>query len=616
VRGLSQEAAMTVEFRGISPAGEVDSYRLLLDIDKRPYLFVVRLQREPVFGISAPHSFWMLCAEHDISTAEILDLVRRADVGETLTGPVAMKSAESAPQERDPRLWGATSGCYLPEQSLRRAAEYFAQRADTSLFPKAFEYPLISDRWDDFAPIAKRIDLLAHRIAGHRQMLAPKASNGYRVATQLDPLDTILLTACVFQLGEIFEAARVPREEGVVHSFRFSGLGGRLWDPEYGYSSFVERTRELLSERDTSFVVETDISSFYHRVPVDVATRALERAGADRRLLEGVRRMMLSFSSLGLPVGPTPAAFFAEALLNEIDTALLASKARFVRFNDDYRFFCRTETEARARLQHLADLLWRTSSLTLQDAKTQIFDLETYHQRSTPKDGWLTELKRQVLAHDPDYGDPDPQQLDAHEHELLQSAREVLAQAISSKHVAWIRICRTALDALPLRDRFDMLPSLIAQFTRLKPIARSISNCLVQFGRRRRDDAGELLKDAVRSALQDEVPDGPDFGRTWLTRSFAADHWPAVERLLAISRRWPGDGASKREILLAFRTDPALARRVEYDPTDPWQRRAAISAVGVGGLNGRRLESEEQRWNALLDAVVGSVDRGDPFTEH
>lgn len=598
---------MSLEILGVGRTSDTNLFRVLVRADGDQHVFVVRLRRDPVAALSAPHSFWSLFGANQALAQTVVDCVRRVASDDLVDWPVTVPVEPQAGAPSDARLFSAASGSSVSTESLRLAVGCLARHADTSLFPRSFEFSLIETAWHELERSAVEINLSNHAIQGARQLLAPKSSAGLRLATQLDPLDTILLTACVFELGRVAEAARVPVTEGVVHSFRFDPESDSLWDPNYGYHTFSQRIREHLADDTLKFVVETDISAFYHRVPIDASVHSLERAGGNRRLLEGVRKSLGSFSVTGLPVGPMPSAFFAEAVLNDVDMALLASKATFVRYNDDYRFFCKTESEARAHLQTLADLLWRAAGLTLQDAKTRIYDSTTYEEQ-LQTDGWLGALKRLVTAKN-SYQDTSPDDLAEDEQHLVTIARSVLLQSVEATHPAWIRLCRKALRALPVGDRLELIPALLDQFPRLKPVAKEISHSLVLFGRQRPRMRGQLLEEVVESLVGDDSARADsDFGRTWLARSFATTAWPDAERLVEVSNRWPQDVATKREIILALREAPTQVGRLNVDPSEPWQYRASLSTLGRAALVGRgRPSSAEEKWHSTLEALIASA---------
>ena len=54
--------------------------------------------------------------------------------------------------------------------------------------------------------------------------------------------------------------------------------------------------------------------------------------------------------SYGLPIGPLASSILAEAILIDVDAALIDQGFDFVRWFDDYTFFARDDTEAQRAL--------------------------------------------------------------------------------------------------------------------------------------------------------------------------------------------------------------------------------------------------------------------------
>jgi hypothetical protein len=150
----------------------------------------------------------------------------------------------------------------------------------------------------------------------HRDVIAPKSDAGTRPATQLDPLDALLMTSALYEVGDTIERARIPASEGIVHSFRFCpAQGGQLWDPLIGFESFVQRTRAELTDTSLSYVAQTDISSFYHRISLRSVAEGLERIGVRANIAQALHDVLRSRSEDGLPVGPSFTALLTKSTL-------------------------------------------------------------------------------------------------------------------------------------------------------------------------------------------------------------------------------------------------------------------------------------------------------------
>src|SRR5438105_3842827 len=99
----------------------------------------------------------------------------------------------------------------LHPSSLDFALAHIEARGDTDIFPSLFEYQAIRQAWDASlrAALAGE-DLSTWTVRPARRCLAPKTRLGLRIATQLDPLDTIVATGLVYELGEDLEGVRLP----------------------------------------------------------------------------------------------------------------------------------------------------------------------------------------------------------------------------------------------------------------------------------------------------------------------------------------------------------------------------------------------------------------------
>jgi hypothetical protein len=95
------------------------------------------------------------------------------------------------------------------------------------------------------------------------------------------------------------------------------------------------------------------------------------------RILKGWNALV----SYGVPIGPPSGRILADATLNDLDEALIGNAAKYCRYSDDCRIFCRSEAEARQRLEFLAKQLFELYGLTLQSTKTTIHAVEDYRRR-------------------------------------------------------------------------------------------------------------------------------------------------------------------------------------------------------------------------------------------
>jgi hypothetical protein len=596
---------VSIELFDLSAVGD-DRYRVSLRVAGADITYLVSVAEQPLPTVSAPHSFWKFLADNKVASkqvAEAIFAVRRG-TSVVLPQPLQMKVEEDEPSFAKTDLWRSrSSSWHLSDESLKWAATHIVKQKNNTLFPVPFEHFVIAERIEEFRPIAQALDVCTHEFRDHRQILAPKASSSFRVAIQLDPLDCLLYSAATFELGEWVEAARIPVSEEIVYGFRFQPLpDGTLWDPQTSYEAFQNRTRDLLTASDTQFVAATDISAFYDRITAQLVGRALERIGINGKIAHAVTTLLESNAKKGLPVGPSASALFAEAILSPIDWHLRAKGIHFIRFNDDYRFFCPSEAAAQGALQLLIDSLWSTAGLGVQDAKTRVSTRADY-LKTFESDGWLERLKRNVL--DAMY-DADVLEAKPIDQRLIASAQSLLQRSVDVEHVAWVRLCKTAFSALPLDEKRAALPILLDQLGRVSAIAPQVGQsleALLNAGAGDRD-----LLALVRESITEQSQFLSDYAATWLLHAFRLERWPDRESLASLdSELTPSLAVARRELLVALHgTDAAWT--VRHDRTNPWQHRAHVWATNTQDLEPPSTSDSplRRRWvSTLYDALAG-----------
>lgn len=215
-----------------------------------------------------------------------------------------------------------------------------------------------------------------------RHLLAPKHRYGFRISTQLDPINFLVFTALVYEAGIDIERRRVSKTENIVHSYRFDPKAdGLMYDNAYNFGTFQEQSRLLAEEPTCNWVVTADIADFFprlyhHRVKNSLSncTNRTNHAIAIDHLLSNWNESY----SYGIPVGCAVSRIVAENALDDIDKALLSEGTIFTRFSDDFRIFCSTKREACEKLAFLAYALFENHGLTLQQHKTRIISKETF----------------------------------------------------------------------------------------------------------------------------------------------------------------------------------------------------------------------------------------------
>ncbi len=287
----------------------------------------------------------------------------------------------------------------LRDDSLEWALAHVIRFGDTDVFPVPFEYAAIGHDWANVKAHLASADVLQWTTRPQRILLSPKARNGFRVITQLDPLDFLVFSALVKELAIDLETRRIPLAQSRVFSYRAVPLAnGQLFDPNVGYRQFLDVCRDKLRGNPANqFVAVTDISDFYARIYHHRLENALQTATTRGNHVRAVMRLLSGWNgteTFGIPIGGAPSRLLAEITLADVDEALLAAGIDFIRFNDDYRIFGDSYERCYRAITFLAETLYRNHGLNLQPQKTEVLAAAQFSDKYlvTPLDRELNSL--------------------------------------------------------------------------------------------------------------------------------------------------------------------------------------------------------------------------------
>jgi hypothetical protein len=263
---------------------------------------------------------------------------------------------------------------------FKRAILNITEYGDTDIFPFPIENYIFFDKQKECVELLLDIDAnfperLARFPPSNISALAPVSYTGFRWATQLDPLWNAFFLGVVLSVAQSAEAVRIPKEEGIIFSYRFNSEIGEveLFDKNYNWRSFMEKS--LANASTNKFVVTCDISEFYPRLNHHRLENVLRQLLLPGNQPSKIMNFLSNFSdtySLGLPIGGPAARILSELLLNQIDRLLRAEGITFCRFADDFHLLANTYEDAFNALLYLSERLLHTQGLQLQKAKTRI----------------------------------------------------------------------------------------------------------------------------------------------------------------------------------------------------------------------------------------------------
>jgi hypothetical protein len=268
----------------------------------------------------------------------------------------------------------------LHETSLEWALSHICTYSDTDLFPKPIEFDVLKNISQDVINKLKDVDLSNYVYGPPRRFIVPKDDISYRTATQLDPLDSIFLSAIIYQFGQNIENRRIPIKEERIFGYRFHPQSDwSLYDPNVSWSDFWMKC--LSKSHNYKYAVYIDIADFYNQI----YHHSIENELIESKFPNQVKKWIMGLlehvtvkMSRGIPVGSHATHLLGEMSLISVDNSLLVRGIDFCRYVDDIVVFCNTYEQAKIIIYQLAEILDRQQRLIMQRQKTKIFTKEEF----------------------------------------------------------------------------------------------------------------------------------------------------------------------------------------------------------------------------------------------
>jgi hypothetical protein len=479
----------------------------------------------------------------------------------------------------------------ISEDALNAALVHIELRGDTDIFPMPFEYKAIRHQWDSVREYLTKQELSSWSTRPYRRCLVPKGEFGLRVATQLDPLDCLLFTAQVIECGEDIESARVPVTQKVVHSHRFKlGENGQIYDPKYNFDSFRKDSLRRASAKSCKLVVLTDISDFYTRIYMHPLENALRNV-TDEGHAHAIEHMIYEWNmsvSYGIPVGPSASRILADLTIEDIDQGLKSEGFKFCRYSDDYRVFAKSEREARAALAFLADGLFKSHGLTLQEGKTEILSSDEFIRKFSFSEEDLERESLDFKLSDllSDVGNPyeeiDFDDLDEEVQEAIRELNlwEILKEEVNGADTKLnFRLAVFVLRQIAQLGLTEPEPILLPNVRKLYPVLSYVISA-IESQASLADKERKKLGAALMKLLDHELIGSLDYHREWILKPFEdSAAWNQKDELIQLY----GDATdtfTRRRVILALGRQKAFhwfkQRKSSVFDLPPWERRAFI----------------------------------------
>jgi Reverse transcriptase (RNA-dependent DNA polymerase) len=487
-----------------------------------------------------------------------------------------------------------TAAVYATGDALEWALAHVESVGDTVFLPRAFEYAAIRHDWPNVQAWLTSQDLRKWKPRPSRRFLASKSRYSFRYVTQLDPLEYLVFTALLLEIGPQLESIRVPKSRNTVFSWRFElKPNGQMYDPAYRWHDFNTRCLELAERPSSKWVVVADIADFFPHIYSHPVEQALERATQRSPSAYCVLRMISNwnaFVSYGLPVGLAGSRILAEATIDDLDRALDGAKYRYCRYSDDIRIFCRSEGEARRALEFLAIHLFENHGLTLQPMKTVVVSKHEYMDRFTSS-GERVEAesvtgKLQDLLEEAGWEDEYEDDIENYEDlpdEIKEEVDKLNLVHVLEEQVALDRSDPVVMSFILQRLRQlgidDAAGIVLKNLAKLYPVIDSVVRYLESLRSVSEAMRNKTGAKAIAAVLR---PTTGTYERVCLlslfTKSREFDNEERFEHLYEQIQ----DAATRRELMLALGQAHQVhwfqTRRRSITELEPWSRRAFLAA--------------------------------------
>ena len=372
----------------------------------------------------------------------------------------------------------------LQDTSIEWALLHVMNFYDSDFFPRLFEFEAIKRDWANIKTFLLDIDLEKYAPKTPVISLAPKPNGTYRVVHQLQPLDSIIYSALLYENSGIIEAHRIPESRNISFSYRIKpSITGSFFEKDFtGHSEFLEQAEKLSEISENRFVLICDIVDFYNQIYLHRVNNVLSEAGSRAgNVIEDFLAGINTNVSRGIPVGPAPSILIAEAIMNDINKKILQYTDQFVQYVDDIFIFFNTEYNARMFLHELTKYLYSTHRLVLSPEKTKLLDFNDFQQTYLKQESAVEkEAIHNKLA---ELGGPYPSLDEIKEFEKLDGAEKIKVRSETYSDLLEealefgkfeIGLMRHILRQAATYKIKKIIPQIFANVDKLLPVIREI----------------------------------------------------------------------------------------------------------------------------------------------
>jgi len=511
------------------------------------------------------------------------------------------------------------------KECMAFAIENIIRYGDTDIFPYPIERQIFRAQKDDIIKLLLTIKKsfkksIIQMPIEYEKLLNTVGFNGFRQATQIDPIWNAYLLGLVIYIGADIEDARIPVKRNMVFSYRFNPneTDFRIFDKDYGWLSF--QTHSVQQAEKYSHVLTCDISDFYPRIYHHRLENALKKATKHSEVIHQIKYLMNSLAggvSYGLPIGGPAARLLSELLLNRTDRLLASKGISFCRFVDDYHIFGNTKEEIYGHLVYLSEALLNNEGLTVQRHKTRIMSSTEFLETSTFSDLNVPEnqdekRKREFLKihihYDP-YSNTADEDYEALREELDKF--DIIGMLSSEMHKTRIQegLTRKLIKAIAHIDECARNPailSLLENLTVLYPIFPTVMLLFIGLIPQMDESTKEKIFIKLRELLESrsylcKVP----VNLAYTIRVLSHDNSEETDMVLIRVFNETSSMIIRRDIVLILakhNADYWISDQLKrYSTAKPWEKRALLISSYI-------LEDEGSEWRKRLRDQLSPFD--------
>jgi hypothetical protein len=505
----------------------------------------------------------------------------------------------------------------IKAESIEWAIHSLENLGDSDLFVRPIELSIIKDLGGSALSRIASLDLSSCNPGPARRFIVPKDDLSYRTATQLDPLDSILLTALVHEFGHLIEARRRPKEEKAVFSYRFApNQDGQIFDSANSWNTFWATCGEVCKSHE--FAVVLDIADFYNQVYHHALENQLIDAGLPNqasRWIVGLCSSLGAKISRGIPVGPHASHILAEAVLSPIDNTLVHQSITFCRYVDDIVLFAKSDTDVHALILTLANTLDKQQRLLVQRHKTAVMSSQEFQKYCLKmvEDRPINDLEKELVTIIQDHSGGNPYGMvwmsELSEEELQkfqpQVIDKIIGQYLAEPEPDYVRL-RWFIRRLAQIGHPAGIDILLAKFSRMLPALSEVCRYFLAVSQVENLEWQTVGQDLLRFLSHDIVKSNEYYQLSILSLFAAQSKLDSLSDVLELYKS--ASPYLRREIILCAArhnaTDWLRERKDEFQAMDPWNRRAFLFSCASFPAEERKFFLKYVSCNNLLEELL------------